>query len=265
MQQVFLLSGATSGIGREMCLQLAKAGHKVFAFGRRADRLKEIESDCESLAGEVATGVCDVTKRKDLEEVTQAAIARFGRIDVVIANAGFGVSGKFEDLEVSDYKRQFDTNVYGVIENIQVALDEIVKNRGQIVLVGSVNSYFAEPRKTPYCMSKFAIRALAEGLYWEMKPKGVAVTLINPGLVDSEIRQQDHLGVYKEDRDDPAPKRLIMPTDKAVKQIVSAILKRKKEAVITGHGKIIVAASRIAPSVLKPLVSSGRSLSRPKA
>jgi short-subunit dehydrogenase len=114
-------------------------------------------------------------------------------------------------------------------------------------------------------MSKFAIRALADGLYWEMKPQGVAVTLISPGLIGSEIRQQDQSGVFKPEMNDPAPQRLAIPTDKAVRQMLRAIEKRKKEAVITAHGKVIVLASKIAPGLLKPLVGAGRSVSRPTA
>lgn len=264
MKKVFFITGASSGIGREVTKQLIKKGHSVYACARRQNRLEKFKEEVDSLSGSFAYSVCDVTNLSQLKEAVSQAVSRFGKIDIVYANAGFGVAGRFSKLQTEDFKRQFDTNVFGVLDTVYACLPEILKNKGSIVLMGSVNSHISEPKKTPYCMSKFAIKALADGLYWEMKPLGVAVTLISPGIVDSEIRKVDKHGLYNPEAKDPAPKKLMMRTSKAAGQIIDAIFARKKERVITGHGQAFVLANRYAPTLLTPLLKQGKSASRPK-
>ncbi|MCB0356544.1 MAG: SDR family NAD(P)-dependent oxidoreductase, partial [Bdellovibrionales bacterium] len=203
------------------------------------------------------------TKRFELDKAVEMAVEKFGKIDVVYANAGFGVAGRFSKLVTEDYKRQFDVNVIGVLDTVYSCLDQVIKNQGQIVLMGSVNSHVSEPKKTPYCMSKFAIKALADGLFWEMQPLGVAVTLISPGIVESEIRQVDRFGKYDAEAKDPAPKNLLLDTVSAANQIIEAIYKRKKEQIVTLHGKMAVYANRYMPFLLNPLLKQNKSVSRP--
>lgn len=120
--------------------------------------------------------------------------------------------------------------------------------------MGSVNSHVSEPKKLPYSMSKFAIKAFADGLYWEMKPLDVAVTLISPGLVKSELRQVGKNGQYYPDAKDIAPKHLVLDTKTAAQQIISAIRRRKKNKFITFHGSLAIHLSRYAPILLTPLL-----------
>src|SRR5437762_1862320 len=117
-----------------------------------------------------------------------------GRIDVVVANAGFGVMGPLETLTLGDYRRQFETNVFGVLRTVYATLEDVKRARGRLVLLGSVSGHLALPGASAYAMSKFAVRGLAEALAHELAPRGVAVTLVSPGLVESEMRQVDNRG-----------------------------------------------------------------------
>jgi len=189
----------------------------------------------------------DVTVDGDLERVVAEARAAFGRLDVVVANAGFGVVGPVERLTLEDYRRQFETNVFGVLRTVQATLGELKASRGRLAIIGSVTGYIATPGSSPYAMSKFAVRALAEALGHELAGAGVSVTLASPGFVASEIRRVDNEGVLRDQTPEPIPGFLIMSTARAARQIVRAIARRRREVVVTGHGKAVVFLHRHAP------------------
>jgi len=201
---------------------------------------------------------CDVTRDGELERAAAQTRDAFGRIDVVVANAGFGVVGPVEDLSLDDYRRQLETNVFGVLRTIYATLDDLKRTRGHLAIIGSVSGHLATPGGSPYAMSKFAIRALAEALRHELRADGVSVTLLSPGFVESEIRLVDNQGRLKTADRDRVPAWLRMPADTAARKIVSAIARRRREAVITGHGKVLVFIARHLPGLMSALLSLSR-------
>lgn len=245
--QVVLITGASSGIGAALAREWARRGADVALCARRTDRLEEVARDCRALGRRAIVVACDVTRDGDLERAVAAARSALGKIDVLVANAGFGVAGSLESLALDDYRRQLETNVFGVLRTIYAGLDEIRRTRGRLVLVGSVSGHVAMPGSSPYSMSKFALRALAESLGPELARHGVAVTLVSPGFVESEIRQVDNRGVRHADARDPAPVWLQMPAATAAQHIVRAVARRRREAVITGHAKVVVFLQRHVP------------------
>lgn len=247
-----LITGASSGIGEELAEQLARAGAKLTVAARRGKMLESLADKIESDVRErPVVAQCDVSIDGDLGRAVSEAARRWGKLDVVIANAGFGVVGPLQQLSLDDYRRQFETNVFGVLRTVKAALPEIVKAKGNIVIVGSVAGWVASPGASPYAMSKFAVRALANSIAPELRLAGVKVTLISPGFVVSNIRRVDNLGEAHPDAADPIPEWLAMPTQKAVHQILRAVAAGKREAIITGHGKILVALERFMPWVLR--------------
>jgi short-subunit dehydrogenase len=171
----------------------------------------------------------------------------FGTIDVVVANAGFGVNGLVQDLVLDDYRRQFETNVFGVLRTFYAMVEDLKKSRGSFVIIGSVSGHVATPTTAAYAMSKFAVRALADSLRAEMKRHGVAVTLISPGFIRSDIRVTDNRGRVREDAKDPVPGWLQMPAEKAARKIVCAIRRRRRERILTGLGHVAVRLQRFCP------------------
>jgi short-subunit dehydrogenase len=247
-----LITGASSGIGEELAVQLAQAGAKLTLAARRANAL-------ESLALRIAANgkakplvvACDVTRDGDLEHAVAETLRQWGKLDVVIANAGFGVIGSFKKLSVEDYRRQFETNVFGVLRTIYAALPEIEKAHGIVVIIGSVAGWGATPGASPYAMSKFALRALANSITPELRLSGVKVTLVSPGFVDSNIRRVDNQGGFHPGANDPIPTWLVMSTEKAVRQMLRAVARGKREVIVTGHGKALVALERFMPWVIR--------------
>jgi len=257
--KVVLITGASSGIGEELALQLAGAGAKLTLAARRADLLDALVQKIaaaalardalarpKELAKPLAVA-CDVTRDGDLERAVAETVRHWGKLDAAIANAGFGVVGPLKKLSVEDYRRQFETNVFGVLRTIYAALPEIEKTKGNIAIMGSISGWGAAPGTSPYAMSKFALRALADSITPELRKSGVKVTLISPGFVASNIRRIDNRGNFHPRAKDPIPAWLVMDTSKAVRQMLRAIARGQREAVITGHGKILVALERFAP------------------
>ena len=250
--KVVLITGASSGIGEELARQLGQAGAKLTITARRGALL-------ETLAQEIAKAgatnplalTCDVGRDGDLERTVAETVARWGRLDVVIANAGFGVVGPFKKLSLADYRRQFETNVFGVLRTIYAALPEIEKARGHVAIIGSIAGWGASPGAAPYAMSKFAVRALANSITPELALSGVKLTLVSPGFVESNIRRVDNRGEFHAGARDPIPHWLVMSAEKAVGQILRAIARGKREVIITGHGKALVALERFMPWVIR--------------
>jgi len=251
-----LITGASSGIGEELAWQLSQAGAKLTLAARRTALLEGLARRIKD-SGKAAPAVaaCDVTQDDDVKRAVAAAVSRWSKLDVVIANAGFGVVGTLRNLSVDDYRRQFETNVFGVLRTIYAALPEIEKTKGNIVIIGSVAGWTASPGASAYAMSKFALRALANAITPELRLAGVTVTLISPGFVDSNIRRVDNEGRLHAATADPVPAWLVMGTDKAARQILRAVAAGKREAIVTGHGKALVAVERFAPWVLRAVGS----------
>ncbi|HZE98199.1 MAG TPA: SDR family NAD(P)-dependent oxidoreductase [Planctomycetota bacterium] len=244
------VTGASSGIGRAVALELAREGANVAVAARRLELLEKLAHDIEGLGRKALPLRCDVTRAEEVQAAIASAVATFGALDVVVANAGFGVVGPVEELSLDDFRRQFDTNVFGVLHTVKPAIAALEKTQGRLALIGSVSGHVSVPATAAYSMSKFAVRALAEALYHELLPKGVAVTLISPGFTQSDFREVDNQGVHHPGKGDPYPKWIVMPTDVAARKIVRAVARRKREIILTGHGKIAVFLQRHLPWAL---------------
>jgi short-subunit dehydrogenase len=248
--QVVLITGASSGIGAALARQFAREGADLVLAARRLDRLENVRAEVSALGGAALAVRCDVTADGDVDRAAAAARERFGRLDVVVANAGFAVVGPVAQLTLADYRRQLETNVFGVLRTVYATLGDLTRSRGRLLILGSVAGHVAAPAASPYAMSKFAVRALAEALGHELAPDGVSVTLVSPGFVESDIRRTDNRGIVRADAPDPVPAWLVMPAARAARQIVRAVARRRREAVITGHGKVAVFLQRHAPRLV---------------
>jgi len=247
-----LITGASSGIGEELAWQLSQLNARLTLTARRRELLDALAQKITA-SGKPAPLVIpsDVTNDTDLPHAVNETLRLHSKLDIVIANAGFGVVGSFQKLTLDDYRRQFETNVFGLLRTLYAALPAIEQSHGNVVLLGSVAGWSATPGASPYAMSKFAVRALANAITPELALSGVKVTLISPGFVTSNIRRVDNKGTLHADAKEPIPAWLVMPTGKAVRQILRAIARGQREAIITSHGKALVAIQRFAPWILR--------------
>lgn len=243
------ITGASSGIGYEMALQFAKLGAHVAVSARREERLLELVNKIKAIGRKAVVVQCDVADPEEVKRAADHVYRHFGRLDIVVANAGFGVGGTIEALEPADWKRQYEVNVIGLVSTIKYALPYLKESKGQIVLMSSVTSMVSSRGTGPYSSSKAAVRTIGQTLSLELEGSGVSCTTIHPGFVVSEIGQVDNAGKYREDWKDRRPRKLMWPTDKAVRAMLKSIKKRERSVVITGHGIALAFIGRHFPGL----------------
>jgi short-subunit dehydrogenase len=257
--KVVLVTGASAGIGAACAREAARRGANVVLVARRADRVESLAAEL----GPSALGVAgDVTRDGDVARAVEAARERFGGLDVLFANAGFGVSGDFTALTLADYRRQFDTNVFGVMRSLYEALPELERRHGAVGVVGSVNGYVSIPGWSAYCMSKHALRSFCSAVRLELRERGVSVTHLAPGFIDTDFRRVDNANQLHPEASDPTPAFLMLSAERAARQMLDATLARRAEAVITAHGKAAVGLARHAPGVVSLALSLGGDVTR---
>ena len=245
--KVALVTGASSGIGEGLARELARRGARVGLLARRKDRLDALARALDP-RGETTLAVeCDVTREADIAVAVQRVVARFGQLDIVMANAGISVLGGVDGTPIEAFRQVFATNVFGVVNTVRATTDALRDSRGTLAIIGSMAGFGLVLGATPYVMSKFAVRGLAYTLRIELGPE-IAVTHVAPGFVASEIRGAK----------DPVPSWLILPTAAAARAIVQGTVERRRELVLPLHAKAFVAAERHAPWLLHSLVSLRR-------
>lgn len=247
---ITLITGASSGIGAALGREIAGRGGDVVLTARRKDRLHDLAREVKAVGQRALAIQADVANDGDIELAVKKTVGEWGRIDYVVANAGFGVAGRFENLSIEDFRRQFETNVFGVLRTLYATRESLIASRGCLCIIGSVNGYLATSNLSPYVMSKFAVHGFAASLRDELNPCGVGVVLIVPGAVRTEIRQVDKMGIYHPEARDRVPAWMMIKPEEAATQIADAMYKRKSIEVISGHGKLLVFFQRHCPELL---------------
>jgi short-subunit dehydrogenase len=231
---------------------------RVALVARRIEQLEVLAAELRAAGGRATAHRGDVTVEGDLARVVRDLAEAGVRPHIVIANAGFGVVGKAQDLTLADYQRQFDTNVFGVLRTLRETLDSLRATRGRFVIMGSVAGHLSGPGSSAYSMSKFAVRALAEALHGDLGAEGIGCTLISPGFVDSDIRRVDNQGGLHAEVKDPVPSWLRMKTATAARLMARGILRGRKEVIVTVHAKVIVFLTRNLPRFTRWVMLKGR-------
>ena len=185
-QKVVLITGASSGIGEGTARILAGSGYRVVLGARRADRLEALAKEIEQAGGAVRHRALEVTRLEDMEAFVKFAQAEFGGVDVIVNNAGVMPLSPLSALKVDEWNQMIDVNIRGVLHGIAAVLPLMeAQGHGQIINVGSVGSFVANPTAAVYAGTKFAVRGISEGLRKESDK--IRCTCIYPGVVESEL------------------------------------------------------------------------------
>lgn len=186
--KVVLITGASSGIGEATARRLAAAGHRVVLGARRTDRIAAIAEDIRSTGGSADHHELDVTSLDSVQAFVRAAHERHGRVDVLVNNAGVMPLSTLDALKVDEWNRMIDVNLRGVLHGIAAVLPAMrAQGAGHIVNIASVSGHRVDPTAAVYSATKFAVRALSEGLRQESRD--LRVTVISPGLTHSELTE----------------------------------------------------------------------------
>jgi short-subunit dehydrogenase len=261
-----LITGASSGIGAGLAREFVRRGLRVALVARRVEQLETLAAELRQAGGKASAHKGDVTVDGDIGRVVAELAAQNIVPSIVVANAGFGIVGKVQNLAQSDYRRQLETNFFGVLRTFQESFEALKRTQGRIVIMGSVAGHISAPGGSPYAVSKFAVRALAESLHGDLKGTGVGCTLVSPGFVDSDIRRTDNRGGFHPEAPDPIPAWLRMKTDKAARIMASGILRGKREVKVTFHGKVMIFMGRHMSGLMRwLLVRSYKARPEPKS
>jgi NADP-dependent 3-hydroxy acid dehydrogenase YdfG len=186
--KIVVVTGASSGLGEATARLLSAQGATVVLGARRADRLQALAKDLESRAGKALALTTDVRLREQVKALVDSAVQTYGRIDVMINNAGLMPQAPLERLKVDEWDRMIDVNIKGVLYGIAAALPHMQRQKaGHFINVSSVAGHRVGPGFAVYAATKYAVRALSEGLRQEVKPYDIRTTVISPGAVATEL------------------------------------------------------------------------------
>jgi NAD(P)-dependent dehydrogenase (short-subunit alcohol dehydrogenase family) len=177
--KIWFITGASTGFGRLLAEEVLKAGGKVIATARKLDKVSDLERKYPDGAKALAL---DVTNEGEVNAAVEQAVARFGRVDVLVNNAGYGVAGAIEEVSEAEFMPMFETNVFGLLRVTRAFLPQLRKQRsGHILNLSSIGGLVASPGMGYYNATKFAVEGLSEALAGEIAPLGIKVTIIEPG------------------------------------------------------------------------------------
>jgi short-subunit dehydrogenase len=193
--QVVIITGASSGIGEACARRLSRARAKLVLAARRTDRLTALCAELDPAGENTLIVACDITVDADRRQLVDAALRRFGRVDALVNNAGYGQRGPVERVPVEAIRRNFETNVFSLIALTQLVAPLLrAQGRGRIVNIGSVAGRIARPMSSIYDATKHALEGITDGLRGELKPFGVHVVLVRPGFIQTEFGQVANAG-----------------------------------------------------------------------
>lgn len=253
--KVVIITGASSGIGRACALECAQREAKVVLAARNTEQLSEVAKKIEQIAsGTVLCVRTDVTKQEDCEQLIAKAVAHFGKIDILINNAGIAMRALLKDADVAILRNVMNVNFWGTVYCTKFALPYLLKTKGSVVGIISIAAYMGLPGRTGYGASKYAIRGFLETLRVENLKTGLHVLLAAPGFTASNIRSTSLTATGVPQGKSPRDEGKMMSAEDCAKHIINATVKRKRELILTfKEGKLTVWLSKWFPSLLDKL------------
>lgn len=249
--RVIVITGASDGIGAELARQLSPERPRLVLAARSMERLEAVAADCRARGAQALAVATDVTDEAQNRALIDRAVGTFGRLDVLINNAGVSMHAWFEDTtDFSTYERLLRVNFLSCVALTRFALPHLKQARGLIVGVSSMAGKTGVPARTAYCASKFALGGFFEALRIELAGSGVGVTMLFPGVVATAIRRHGlnadgtTAGVSGLSEEDA------MPVEECARQMIGAMRSRRRELVMTGRGRIGLWLKLLAPQVV---------------
>ncbi|MCX6285807.1 MAG: SDR family oxidoreductase [Bacteroidetes bacterium] len=250
--KVTVITGASSGIGKALAIEAHKRGAKVVLSARRKEILDEFTSSWST--ADYISVQADVTRENDCCRLIEAAVDKFGRIDVLINNAGISMRALFEDVDLDVIRRLMETNFWGTVYCSKFALPQLLKTKGSLVGVSSVAGYKGLPGRTGYSASKFAMHGLLEVIRIENIKKGLHVLIACPGFTSSNIRNVALSKDGSSQGETPLDESKLMPAETVAAHICTAIENRKNTLVLTTMGKLTVLLNKFFPKFMDGMV-----------
>lgn len=245
--KVIIITGATSGIGKACAEQFGKEGAKIVFTGRNEERLEAVKNRLSDLGVEHTGYIMDVREEKENKKLIEETIKVYGKIDILINNAGISMRALFNDSDLDVFKKVMDINFYGTVYATKYALPYIIKSKGTIVGVSSINGHRGTPARSAYSASKYAMEGFLEALRTEVMNLGVHVLVVSPGFTGTNIRNAALNKDGHEQGESPRNEDKMMSSAKVAKSISNGIKKKKRDIVLTSQGKLVVFLNKWVP------------------
>lgn len=246
--KVVIVTGASSGIGEATARKFGREGAKVVLAARRVDKLQSLAQEISGMGAGAETLVveADLSKLEDIKSLVMQTLEKFGRIDVLVNNAGFGRLDWLENLDpVKDIQAQIDVNVMGVIQTTRQVLPVMIKQRaGSIINMCSMAGLVGTPTYTIYAASKHAVHGFSEALRREVKPWGIDVSLIYPGGVVTEFNQ--HAGIKRKTKTS-TPKFMLLTAEQVAEAVVKLVRRPRRMLIVPRLWSVTVFMNKFIP------------------
>jgi dehydrogenase/reductase SDR family member 7B len=253
--KVVIITGGSSGIGKAMAFVFGNAGAKIVISARHPEPLTKVGNELTLLGIENLTVIADVSIEKDTQNLIESTIEKYGKIDILINNAGITMRSLFDDLEDIDViKKVMDVNFYGTVYATKLALPYIKKTKGSIVGISSIAGYRGLPVRTGYSASKFAVNGFLEALRTELLKTDVHILTACPGFTASNIRFSALDGAGNETGETVRDEEKMMSPEEVAYEILNAVKKRKRELILTSRGRWTVFLNKWLPGFTDKIV-----------
>jgi short-subunit dehydrogenase len=247
LDKVVIVTGASSGIGKETAREFARKGSKVVMASRSIDRLKELERELTAENCDVFAVQTDVSKDDQCKSLVETTIRKYGKIDILVNNAGLSMKALFLDSDLAVLHKLMDVNFWGTVYCTKYALPYLVAEKGSIVGVSSIAGFHGLPGRSGYSASKFAMHGFLETIRIENLKNGLHVMIIAPGFTATEIRKHALLADSKEQGESPLDENKLMSPVYVAKWILKGIVKNKRNKILTWEGRLTALFQRIIP------------------
>lgn len=252
--KVVIITGASSGIGKALAFEMAARKAIVVIAARSEDKLAEIESALKAGGTTVLAVKTDVSIESDCKNLVDMTVSAFGRIDILINNAGISMRALFEHTELKVIRELMDINFWGTVYCTKYALPYLLISKGTVAGVSSIAGFKGLPGRTGYTASKFAMQGFLETIRIENMKKGLHVLIACPAFTASNIRKTALAADGSHQGESPRNEDSLMSAEKVARVIANAIRKRKRILVITLKGKLIVLLNKLFPFFMDRMV-----------
>jgi dehydrogenase/reductase SDR family member 7B len=252
--KVVIITGGSSGIGKACAIRFAAAGAHIVISGRQQDPLSLVESELRDAGAEVLAVKGDVSNEQDCVRLINETLNRFGRIDVLVNNAGISMRALFKDLDLAVIRQLMEVNFFGTVYCTKYALPMLLKHKGSVVGISSVAGFQGLPGRTGYSASKFAMQGFLDALRVENLYTGLHVMTVCPGYTESNIRNTALTADGTKQGVTPREEEKMMTAELVADHIFKGVEGRKREIVLTAQGKLAYYLRKFLPNVVDRLV-----------
>jgi short-subunit dehydrogenase len=252
--KVVIITGSSSGIGKALAEELAREKARIVISARSTDKLQAFRKELEERGAEVLVVTADVSREEDCKRLIDETVAAYGGIDVLINNAGVSMRALFKDVELDVIRRLMDINFWGAVYCTRYALPYLLESKGSVVGVSSVAGNKGLPGRTGYSSSKFALQGFLETLRIENRKTGLHVLIACPGFTASNIRFTALAADGKAQGESPRDEKSMMSAEKVAREILRAVVKRKRFLLLSTQGKLVVWLNKFFPGFIDRMV-----------